>query len=428
MHVARLTLHLFLLIVFTLIEAGNTNAEDRRQYQHGVEFLKQPGGGYWLLWSSAPGDPPNGASKVILKGGSKCEYFTHDIYYSAIDVDNPRITKKPLIVLPEAQEPVSAAMSSQGNILVTYEDGSESDVSEECIGAIQQRYQLFSGALEPRSSVNTVSVRGGHSGHVAAAGDLFTIAYAEGWIEGDGFDNAGTANDIHVEVVNSRGQPAHHRALAVDSGNPRDWWPLIAASPRVALLVWQRFVPGSRYAKLMFTVYDPQSNKLTSEISLLKSNVLYYHYDVQYLQAINRFLVTGTYFGNFLVKTTNGEIMADTAKGFAYLLDESGHVIDQWDARESCNACKTYYTYTFVREAQPAIYNDKATVKVLYPVKPSGWLLLNVTADNIGVSKYIAGGHYWFPLGTDGVFFNEHVAFFANLTPDGIKTFGVNLD
>ena len=134
-------------------------AADRREYQHGVEFVSMPDGRYWLLWSSSPGNPPEGDQKVILENGGKCKYFNHDIYYSLIDPANPLVNEKQLISLPEAQEPVSAAIAKNGIIALTFEDGSDSDIAN-CDGIIQQRYQVFNQALKPISRLNKVAING----------------------------------------------------------------------------------------------------------------------------------------------------------------------------------------------------------------------------------------------------------------------------
>ncbi|MGD8567981.1 MAG: hypothetical protein PVJ39_07825 [Gammaproteobacteria bacterium] len=414
-------------LVLVLAVAGTASAIDRRQYQHGISLVKRPGDGYWLFWSSAPGKPPAGSRKVIVNDGGKCEYFTHDIYYASIDPEAPVISGHPLIVQPEAQEPVSAAVSATGDMLITYEDGSENDITEHCDANIQQRYQLYNDALQPQTPVETVTVSGGHSGHVAAAGGRFIIVYSEGWLDDGGVDGAGTGNDIYVDVISERGESVQHRAIAVDKGDPRDWWPLVAASSRYAVLVWQRYVPRSKHADLMYGIYDTQAGKLVRQISLLKSHVVYYHYDVQYLESINRFLVTGAYLGNMLIQKGIRHVTLRTVKGFAYLLDVAGNVIDRWDADTHCNNCGSYMTYVPVREAQPAVYDEAESIKVLYPVKAGGLLLFRINRDRIGRPEYISGNNNWFPLGTDGVFFDTSTAFFANLTPTGVKSIIVNL-
>ncbi|WP_455208496.1 hypothetical protein [Kaarinaea lacus] len=396
-------------------------AADRREYQHGVEFVPLPDGRYWLLWSSSPGDPPDGDEIVITKDGDKCKYFTHDIYYTLVDPENPVVEKKPLIVLPEAQEPVSAAINKEQFILVTFEDGSDSDI-ENCDGIIQQRYKMFDSSLHSVSGLNKVTINGGHSGHVTSVGNYFVIAYAEGWIEGGGSDDAGSANDIYVDVINAHGQPVYHRGIAVDKGSPRDWWPLIAGSGQYATLVWQRYVDESGYANLMYAIYDPQSNKLVKEISLLKANLVYYHYDVQYLSGIKRFLIVGNYVGDTLLHKIGKVFSVVSPKAFAYLLDEQGNIVDQWDASVDCENCETYFNHPIVRESQPAIHEGGDIVKVLYPTKPKGLIAFNITASKIEMHDYIDGDHYWFPLGVDGIFLNENTAYFVNLTQQGLKT------
>jgi len=396
---------------------------DRREYQHGVEFVPLPDGRYWLLWSSSPGSPPEGDQKVILDNGRKCKYFNHDIYYSLIDPNDPVVKEKQLISLPEAQEPVSAAIAKDGTIALTFEDGSDSDIAN-CDGVIQQRYQLFDQTLKPISRLNKVAINGAHSGHIVAVGNKFVIVYAEGWINEGGVDGAGSANDVLVDVINSRGKRVRHSSIAVDKGSPRDWWPVIAGSDKYAMLVWQRYVPESGYANLMYTLYNPRSNKLVKEISLLKANLVYYHYDVQYLPSINRFLIVGNYVGDTLLHKIGRALSVVSPKAFAFLLDEQGKIIDQWDASLDCQNCPTYFNHPIVRESQPAIYEggDEGSVKVLYPTKPKGLMAFNITASKIEMQDHIDGDHYWFPLGADGVFLDENTAYFANLTQEGLKT------
>ena len=405
-------------------------AADRREYQHGVEFVSMPDGRYWLLWSSSPGNPPEGDQKVILENGGKCKYFNHDIYYSLIDPANPLVNEKQLISLPEAQEPVSAAIAKNGIIALTFEDGSDSDIAN-CDGIIQQRYQVFNQALKPISRLNKVAINGAHSGHIAAVGNKFVIVYAEGWINEGGVDGAGSANDILVDVINSQGKRVYHHSIAVDKGSPRDWWPVIAGSDKYAMLVWQRYVTESRYANLMYALYNPRSNNLVKEISLLKANLVYYHYDVQYLPSINRFLIVGNYVGDTLLHKIGRALSVVSPKAFAFLLDENGKIVDQWDASEDCQNCPTYFHHPVVRESQPAVFEGdsegESSVKVLYPTKPKGVMAFNITTSKIEMLNHIDVDHYWFPLGTDGIFLDEHTAYFANLTQQGLQTVTVKL-
>ncbi|WP_455201505.1 hypothetical protein [Kaarinaea lacus] len=397
-------------------------ASDRREYQHGVEFVPLPDGRYWLLWSSSPGNPPEGDQKVVTKDGEKCKHYNHDIFYSLIDPSDPVVNQQRLIALPEAQEPVSAAISKNGVIAITFEDGSDSDIAN-CDGIIQQRYQLFDRNLNPLSKLKKVAVNGGHSGHIDAVGNRFVIAYAEGWINEGGVDGAGSANDVLLDVISSQGERLFHYQVAVDKGSPRDWWPIVAGSDRYAMMVWQRYVQESNYANLMFALYDPEANALVKEISLLKANLVYYQYDVQYLRSINRFLIVGNYVGDSLLHKIGRVFSVVSPKTFAYLLDTQGNIVDQWDASLDCQNCPTYFNYPIVRESQPAIFQGQNFAKVLYPTKPKGLIAFNITSSTIEMNAHLDGDHYWFPLGADGIFLDENTAYFANLTQQGLKTF-----
>ncbi|WP_455205370.1 hypothetical protein [Kaarinaea lacus] len=410
-----------MLIALLLLTTSAANA-DRRKYQHGIDFIPLDDGTYWLLWSSSPGNPPRGEIKKRVANGEICKHYTHDIYYSRIDPDNPKLAPRTLVSLPEAQEPVSAAISAQTQILVTMEDGSDSDITRECNGIIQQRYQVFNSALAPISGFNRVAWQGGHSGHAAAVGDRFIIVYSEGWISGGGFNNQGTGNDIVLDVVDSGGQLLQHRNIAVDNGDPRDWWPLIAGSNRQALLLWQRYVKDSHRANLMYAVYNPSNNTLVKNTSQLQSEVYYYHYDVQYLPSINRFIVAGNHLGDMLLSPGESTITAKTQKAFIFLLDEDGTIIDRWSEAHKCEPCNSYHTHPLVREAQPAIHTKENIVSVLYPTKPKGALLFFISPTNVSIVKYIDDDYYWHSLGTDGIFLDDNTAYFATLSPKGIKT------
>lgn len=400
-------------------------ALDRRSFQHGVKFLQDRNDTTWLIWSSSPGNPPEGQKKVIRDDGTKCSYFTHDIYFAPINQDHPSIQPQVLISFPEAQEPVDAAVATNGSIAITYEDGSESNTSR-CYGVIKQRYKIFSQFPQQSKKLETVTIQGAHSGHIAAVGNNFVIVYAEGWIDGGGVNQAGTANDIYVDVVSSNGRTIGHKAIAVDKGQSRDWWPLVAGSSQYALLAWQRFITDSSYAQLVVTVYDPAENKLVKPITVLKDNLQYYHYDVQYLAAISRFLIVGNYLGSVVAKDVTTIV---TPKFFAFLLDEFGEVVDYWENETICNVCGNHVGINLVREARPAIVNDYSSNRavVLYPTKSNAVIKLVLNSQQIMFDGIENTRHSWFPLGTDGMLINENNVLFANLTPTGVKLIKVPL-
>ena len=218
--VSRMMFFVYLMLMFAVNDAL---AKDRRAYQHGVRFVTDTNGQNWLLWSSSEGSPPKGETKIKLRDGSRCTYFTHDIFISEVDPEDLELQARVLLSMPEAQEPVDVAIADNGTVAISYEDGSESDLTT-CSGAIKQRYQIFSQFPDSLEGMQTVHVNGAHSGHIASVGNKFVIAYAEGWIYGNGVSQYGTANDIYLDVISENGKKLGHKAIAIDNGWPRDWW------------------------------------------------------------------------------------------------------------------------------------------------------------------------------------------------------------
>ena len=402
------------------------SAADRRAYQHGIDFLSLGAGEYWLVWSSSAGNPPQGKKTAIQPDGSQCSYFTHDIFYSRIEAARPDIDTKLLVSLPEAQEPVSAAISAAGTILVTFEDGSDSDLTN-CQGVIQQRFKLFDRALSAKTPLQTVAIGGGHSGHVAAVAERFAIAYSEGWVDGGGDENSGTGKTVYLDVVSENGELLHHRAISKDKRS-RDWWPLVAGSPRHVMLTWQTYVKDTLHTTLMYCIYDPVTYRFIKPATALQTDVHMYHYDVQYLSAVNRFLVAGNDLDDTVRESAHGPAPLNTQKGFVYLLDEQGNIVNRWSSGDPCKSCDNYHSRPFVREAQPAIFNNGQEALVLYPVTPKGLILFSVNSDSITLKKYVNDDYYWRAQGTDGVFFDQKTAYFANLSPLGLQARTIHID
>lgn len=416
----KLNTSVLIVCFFAALPLCNAQA-DGREYQHGIDFVPLGDGTYWLFWSSSKGNPPKGEQTLLLPNGTKCFYFNHDVYYSYLDVRNVAVEQNRLVALPEAQEPVSAAISDEGNILITMEDGSDSSLAKNCEGRIQQRYQIFTSSLQSLTDTKTVNTNGAHSGHVTAAGDRFVIVYSQDWIAGGGVDNRRTGSNIELDVVDGRGARLHHKKITNEGDSFSDWWPLVAASEKYAMLVWQQYVESSRYAKLMMAVYDPLSDKLVKKATVLQSDVYYYHYDVQYLPGVNRFIVAGNHLGEVQEPAGERRIPAKTQKGFLFLLDEMGTIIHRWQAGHKCEICNSYHTHPFVREAQAAIYSEDSHAKLLYPVKPKGALLFSVSVSEVSLQKYIDDDYYWQSLGTDGIFMDARKVLFATLSRQGLR-------
>ncbi|MCW7540206.1 hypothetical protein OOT46_20440 [Aquabacterium sp. A7-Y] len=264
---------------------------DRRAFNHGIEAV-QGADGRWRIFFSSSGLPPTGPDD----SGA----WQHDVYVSSWGPEDARISAPHVLIRkPEAQEPVSAARTDNGHVMLSFEDGWNSD------SEVSQRYAIYDEELQPVAPYPQDVEPGGHSGHVAATADKFVVFYSDGWINGGGVDDLGTGNGVYAKVYDTHGRLLHDINVAHAQ---REWWPMVAASPRRALLVWQRYVPGELHARLRVAVLDPETGEL-SGWRTLENRLQYYTYKAQYIPALRRFLVVGT--------TVDGH-------GFAHLLDEQG--------------------------------------------------------------------------------------------------------
>lgn len=342
------------LIIALCLLAGTAQAEDKRAFQHGISLVTVNEARKLLFWSSAVGPSQDGN-------------WTHDVFVS--DAGTPTLPK-PIIAAPEAQEPASAAISTDGRIMVTMEDGWNTD------SVTAQRFGLYNSDLTPVAPYPQLVADGGHSGHVAAAGRRFVVFYSDGWVKGGGVDNLGSGQDVMARVFDSDGHLQHH--VPVASGK-RDWWPVLASSERRTLLVWQRFVKGQPHAKLMMAMLDPATGVLTTPPkSLANLMVRYYTYAVTWIPATRRFLVSGT---------------TKTGPGFACLLDEQGRVL-----------AKRTDLFPMVREAWPAVNGTNVATLTA----PTGAMLLSVAGDRIAPQRSFADSTPWAGIGAA-----------ADLGPDG---------
>jgi hypothetical protein len=336
-------------ITFIFALSGPTaNAEDLRKYQHGIDLVTAPGGKKLLFWSSS-GNPPAGAAN----GGA----WSHDVYVSPV---GGALQPRQLIAKDEAQEPVSAAIASDGRIMLTMEDGWNSK------SQVTQRFGIYDPDMKPVRPYPQAVAEGGHSGHVAAAGNRFIVFYADGWVDGGGVDNLGSGKDVLANGYSSDGRLLWRRSVATGG---RDWWPLLAASKQRVLLIWQRYVEGKTHSQLMIALLDPASGKLLKKPTLLADGLEYYTYAVTYIPDANRFLITGT---------------ATGSKGFAYLLDTSARVV----------ASNVALPPT-VREAWPAVKGHN----VLQLTAPSGAVVLSLKNDRIEPIHRYADHYQWQGIG-----------------------------
>jgi hypothetical protein len=365
------------------VAATNAPIEDPRSYQHGIDFVSLPDGSYYLVWASS-GNPPTSAKP----DGS----WPHDIYYSKINPQTPKITPQLLISNPEAQEPASAAISSDGNIMVTTEDGWRTT------NEVAQRYGVYDLNLNPVSPYPRIAYDGGHSGHVAAVDNHFVLFYSDDWVNGGGVDNLGSGDDVKAMIYSSKGELEGEIDIA--TGNTtRDWWPLVAGSKTRAALVWQRYVDKQTYSQLMLSILDVKQKTLVVNALKIEDSVKYYAYSVTFLPSIERFLILGAY--------QNGG-------GFAYLLDQDGHIMA---------ANKTLPA--IVRESQSIALEQFGMVKIAQPITPNGLAILAITSSSITLKSTVADDYQWQYSGTDGVFLNPNTVYIVSTSTSGLveKTF-----
>jgi hypothetical protein len=346
-------LRLIYAITFMIVLSGApVNAagpsKDLRKYQHGIDLVTTPEGKKLLFWSSS-GNPPAGAAPGAA--------WTHDVYVS--DTAD-KLHPQRLISNPEAQEPASAAITPDGHIMVTMEDGWDSK------SLVTQRFGIYDADLKPVQPYPEVVAEGGHSGHVTAAGNRFIVFYADGWVDGGGVDDLGSGKDVLAKGYSSDGRLLWQRAVATGG---RDWWPVLAASKQRVLLVWQRFVEDKTHSQLMIALLDPETGKLLKKPTLLADGLQYYTYAVTYIPDTDRFLITGT---------------TQSAKGFAYLLDKSARVVGSNLALPPT-----------VREAWPAVNGTKA----LQLTAPAGAVLLSVKNDRIEPIHHYVDEYQWQGVG-----------------------------
>jgi hypothetical protein len=351
---------------------------DIRSYQHGIDFIPLPDGKYYLIWSSS-GNPPTGPGPDLN--------WTHDIYYSIIDPANPVISPIVIISNPEAQEPSSSDISTDGYIMITMEDGWNTQ------NGIAQRFGVYDSSLAPVFPYPQLVNDGGHSGHVAGVGNRFVVFYSDGWVEGGGVDNLGTGDNVLASIYSSVGTFERSVDIAVGQ-TTRDWWPLVAGSGNHAALIWQRYVDGQNYSDLMFSLLDPTAGNLLVNSIPLDTGVKYYTYSVTYIPAVDRFLVVGTYVAG---------------GGFAYLLDNDGNII-----------ASNKELPAIVRESQSIVQNNNGNARIAQVIAPNGVMVLMITPSEIQLVTEIAGDTDWKYGGTDGIFISPNMVYIVSESADGL--------
>lgn len=350
---------------------------DQRAYQHGIDFLPLNDGNYVLIWASS-GDPLDVTNSNT---------WEHDIYYSYINPKTPYLNPVKIISNPEAQEPASSAITEDGHIMITMEDGYAAD------NVLAQRYGIYDEGFNNIKPYPVDILDGGHSGHVTAVGNRFVAFYSEGWIDGGGVDDLGSGDDVRLAIFDSDGTLEKRKEIAVGNAT-RDWWPMLAGSESTALLVWQRFIDDKKYVDLKISLINPETGILIKENLTLMSKVKYYTYSVKYLPNIDGYLVMGVY---------------QSGGGFGILLDNTGEVITS-----------NLSLPEIVRESQSIVKADGDKQIIAQPQSPDGLMTLSVSKTEIALLKQIEDNYNWQFAGTDGIWTGYNQVFIVSLSTTGI--------
>lgn len=350
-------------------------ADDPRQFMHGIGTARAPDGGHYLFYS-ASGLPPRGADA----DGS----WPHDVYVSTWQPASGVLSAaRPFISRAEAQEPVSVAQHANGAIMLSVEDGFDTR------DQVSQRYGLYGPALDPIKPYPQDILSGGHSGHVAAVDDGFVVFYSEGWVAGGGVDDLGSGDNVHAAFIDTHGRIIRQVDVAIGR---RAWWPVLAAAPDRALLVWQQFVRGRTDAGLHAALLQPATGKLIP-LGRLLDKLSYYTYQVAWMPAANRFLLAGTRAGD---------------QGFALLITPAGKVV----ARADCLPAT-------VREAEIMVQDRQA----LIPAAGGQVIRLDVDDQDAMHAATLPVGAQWGSTGTLGLPDAEQSVTWFTLTPQGVRQY-----
>ncbi len=351
---------------------------DQRSYQHGIDFIPISNGQYALVWSSS-GSPIDVSSSVI---------WEHDVYYSFIDPSLPKIKPIQIIARVEAQEPASTAITNDGHIMITMEDGWEPTI------VLEQRYGIYNSDFSPtpKAYPQVVPVAGGHSGHVAAIDNRFVIFYSEEWVSGGGVDNLGSGDDVYAAVYDSNGNFLYQKNIAVGHIT-RDWWPWVEGSDNYACMIWQRFVNNEIYSDLMISILNPLTGDFSVREKKIETNMEYYTYSVAAIPELDQFLIMGVH---------------KDGTGFGILIDENGNELSRNNNLPA-----------IVRESQPALRIINGNLFIAQAKADGGIMVLKLTSS-IELVKTIDNEYIWGYGGTDAIWMNDNQIYMVSLSNCGL--------
>jgi hypothetical protein len=372
----------FALGLAALGAAAAEREEDHRAWQHGIDLIRAAGR-LLVVWGS-PGNPP-----LPNVGGN----WQHDVYYAWLDApalrlrNNAPVEPQILVSRPEAQEPPSVAINARGTILVTTEDGN---------GGINQNAGLWDASLRVLRNYPFTIKRGGHSGHAAAMGDRFLVAYGEGWVNGGGWRGLGTGKNVLARLVGNDGKLGREiRLTAARDSHPRDGWPLVAGSNHNWLVVWQKYPELTLEAALIDAAGTVAARRRIADGMQMR-----YAYDVEFAPQLGLYVVAGS--------ATDG--------GFISLLSVGGRIL-----------ATLHGLPPMAGESRIVLGRDGAQQVGVYPMQPHGVAVVRLTAHAIELVKVVDHPYAWDYAGTTGIFLAPDRVLFATLSTTGLHLIPVDL-
>lgn len=374
---------LLALVTTVYAEESPISVGDPRRFAHGIGAASNGHQDTYVFYSR---------SSLAADAEDSNDSWSHDIYVAAWDTARGELgSSRIFISRPEAQEPVSVAQNASGNIMLTLEDGWNTD------HGVTQRYGIYDKHLASIRPYPVEVEPGGHSGHAAAVDDFFIVTYSDGWVNSGGQDNLGSGNGVYAKVYDGSGVELHDIDIVHAQ---RAWWPVVAGGKANAMVAWQQLVDHRKPPQLNVAVIDPVSGQL-GPAKVIHEAVQYYTYSIEWLKAVERFLVLGT---------SNG-------RGFARLIDSNGRVT----ASLSCLPAT-------VREASIAVQHGPDSTASTYAYSPAadGRLMqLRIKADTLSLFALLEPSGRkkvnWHTVGSMGVLTPHGTLNWFSLTPEGLE-------
>ncbi len=323
--------------------------QDPREFSHSMSilpFADSTGHKYYITWSSS--------------SGSDDGEWQHDIYKQIIFFDETaslQTESGPVRYIgsgsDEAQEPVSAALNADENIILSaWEDGSGATVD------IRGQMHKPNGSIIKKNWVIAGGTESQHSPSVVHVGKNFLVAYT---------DEAPPAEFAmnKAKILDDR-TGAFLQTLELSPKDEDQWWPVAASDNKNhAFVGWG---DGSNFSGTVVSLSSETASKTSPQSYLHHINQ--YYYSVAWLEELSRFIA----------------IAKSGTNSYVCLIDTSG-------ARKSYAIIENT---PITRETKLAVSWDELSQQyiVLYPTGLRDVALINVSNSAIRLAKIIGGGQH----------------------------------